>query len=572
MTVFIVMHTGQVAITMNRMQKPFVVRCLTMFNLAWLCIAHAADAAMFAVANSSELIAAIDAANQNAESDSIVLAIGATFTLTEVNNTASGPTGLPTIAASGALTIVGNGGVIERSTTTEAPAFRLLDIAAGASLTLKNLTLQGGRSVATATESAGGAIHNRGDLTLENAIVRNNVAQGQINSLLHGLPSHSTAIGAGIYSSGTLLVNDSIFQNNHARGGRGAPGRVSFPGGGAADGSPGAHGFGGGLYINSGTANLANVIMSENAALGGDGGIGRVVPGGDPHGTDGGRGGNGFGAGLYVAGGTVTLCNSTVSDNTAERGDGGQGGAAPGGESGAPGAGRGGGLYIEADSLMRLDNLTLAQVTSNTASTSDPNIFGSFEIVTIANPLPGDFSGNGAVDAADYVVWRNSHGQSGPDLAADGNFNNQIDTGDYNVWKSNFGNVRSARGNGAGAQLSLDVPEPNTFALVALALAVLTTTRIKRRAGLAILWIVWCSAANAATPFFMGLGDLPGGSFSSGASSISADGSVVVGSSAVATVLVPGRPPFSQTLSEAFRWTQASGMVGLGDLPGGPFE
>ena len=84
---------------------------------------------MYSAANVPELIAAIDAANQNVEPDSIVLAIGATFTLTEVNNTASGPTGLPTIAASGALTIVGNGGVIERSTTTEAPAFRLLDIA-----------------------------------------------------------------------------------------------------------------------------------------------------------------------------------------------------------------------------------------------------------------------------------------------------------------------------------------------------------------------------------------------------------------------------------------------------------
>ncbi len=221
---------------------------------------------------------------------------------------------------------------------------------------------------------------------------------------------------------------------------------------------------------------------------------------------------------------------------------------------------------------MRLDNLTLAQITSNAASTSDPNILGSFEIVTIANPLPGDFSGDGAVDAADYVVWRNSLGQSGPNLAADGNRNNQIDAGDYDVWKSNFGNVFAGHGSGAGEQPSLAVPEPNTFALVALGLAVLTTTRNKRRAVLAILWTVWCSAANAATPFFMGLGDLPGGSFSSGATSVSADGSVVVGSSAVATVLVPGRPPFSQTLFEAFRWTQQSGMLGLGDLPGGLFD
>src|SRR5687767_11234917 len=84
--------------------------------------------------------------------------------------------------------------------------------------------------------------------------------------------------------------------------------------------------------------------------------------------------------------------------------------------------------------------------------------------------------------------------------------------------------------------------------------------------------IVWCSAADAATPFFIGLGDLPGGTFRSSASGVSADGSVVVGSSDVATVLIPGRPPISKTRAQAFRWTQASGMVGLGDLAGSPFD
>ena len=56
-----------------------------------------------------------------------------------------------------------------------------------------------------------------------------------------------------------------------------------------------------------------------------------------------------------------------------------------------------------------------------------------------------------------------------------------------------------------------------------------------------------------------GLGDLPGGSFSSTAFGVSADGSVVVGYSA------------SDRGTEAFRWTAGEGMVGLGDLPGGGF-
>ena len=55
---------------------------------------------------------------------------------------------------------------------------------------------------------------------------------------------------------------------------------------------------------------------------------------------------------------------------------------------------------------------------------------------------------------------------------------------------------------------------------------------------------------------FRRLGDLPGGAFMSEASAISADGSVVVGKSAVSTYG-----------EEAFRWTTREGMVALGLLP-----
>lgn len=53
---------------------------------------------------------------------------------------------------------------------------------------------------------------------------------------------------------------------------------------------------------------------------------------------------------------------------------------------------------------------------------------------------------------------------------------------------------------------------------------------------------------------FAGLGDLPGGAFSSDAAGISADGKVVVGSS------------MSESGQTAFMWTASSGMVGLGVL------
>jgi probable HAF family extracellular repeat protein len=57
------------------------------------------------------------------------------------------------------------------------------------------------------------------------------------------------------------------------------------------------------------------------------------------------------------------------------------------------------------------------------------------------------------------------------------------------------------------------------------------------------------------------LGDLPGGGFYSFANAVSADGSVIVGASTSTDSGVSDL--------EAFRWTQATGMVGLGDLPGG---
>jgi probable HAF family extracellular repeat protein len=66
----------------------------------------------------------------------------------------------------------------------------------------------------------------------------------------------------------------------------------------------------------------------------------------------------------------------------------------------------------------------------------------------------------------------------------------------------------------------------------------------------------------------VGLGDLPGGRFNSQAHGVSADGAVIVGESEIASA----GPRFPPARNEAFRWTQADGMVGLGDLEGGNFQ
>lgn len=116
------------------------------------------------------------------------------------------------------------------------------------------------------------------------------------------------------------------------------------------------------------------------------------------------------------------------------------------------------------------------------------------------------------------------------------------------------------------------VPLPAAVLLYATGLALLGTLgRTCRGLTQAISTQKFCfaclvSMAMALTPHsaeassFIGLGDLPGGSFGSASYSLSADGSVVVGNAA------------SSSGTEAFRWTNAAGMVGLGDLPGGFFH
>ena len=103
-----------------------------------------------------------------------------------------GATGLPLIAANDNLTIVGNGDTIERSTAAGTPAFNLFDVAAGASLTLQTLTLQGGLATGAGVSAEGGAIYSQGALTLSGVTVQDNQAVG-----IAGVPESSSIGGPG---------------------------------------------------------------------------------------------------------------------------------------------------------------------------------------------------------------------------------------------------------------------------------------------------------------------------------------------------------------------------------------
>ena len=68
--------------------------------------------------------------------------------------------------------------------------------------------------------------------------------------------------------------------------------------------------------------------------------------------------------------------------------------------------------------------------------------------LVVVDTLPGDYNRNGMVDAADYVLWRNTLGNVVAAFSgADGNGSGTIDPGDYSLWRGNFGH---SAGPGAG--------------------------------------------------------------------------------------------------------------------------
>lgn len=73
---------------------------------------------------------------------------------------------------------------------------------------------------------------------------------------------------------------------------------------------------------------------------------------------------------------------------------------------------------------------------------------------------PGDFNGDGLVDAADYTVWRDHLGQSGDLLPGDGNGDGTVDTADYAMWEADFGQVAYT------LPAVLALPEPSAWIIL----------------------------------------------------------------------------------------------------------
>lgn len=139
------------------------------------------------------------------------------------------------------------------------------------------------------------------------------------------------AQGGGIYNSGTLTVSNCwitgcvAIGGNGGRGGGNPAGAVAVPGTGGAGGEA----VGGGVYnanATPGTLSLVGCTLSQNQAIGGNGGAGgnNFNPAVAESGGTGGAGADSYGGGIFSNGAALTNC--TFSGNLAVSGAGGPGG------------------------------------------------------------------------------------------------------------------------------------------------------------------------------------------------------------------------------------------------------
>lgn len=82
--------------------------------------------------------------------------------------------------------------------------------------------------------------------------------------------------------------------------------------------------------------------------------------------------------------------------------------------------------------------------------------FGRVNADSAVDAVPGasgDYNRNGAVDAADYVLWRKTQGAmvASAYVGADGSGNKNVGSEDYTVWRANFGETITPPGPGSGS-------------------------------------------------------------------------------------------------------------------------
>ena len=97
-----------------------------------------------------------------------------------------------------------------------------------------------------------------------------------------------------------------------------------------------------------------------------------------------------------------------------------------------------------------------------------PSLSGAFRFFQVVpvEPAPGDFNGDGDVDAADLASWSAGFGTTGNATQSQGDADgdHDVDGADFLVWQQQLG-------SGAAVANSTTIPEPRSLALIALAVS-----------------------------------------------------------------------------------------------------
>jgi hypothetical protein len=188
------------------------------------------------------------------------------------------------------------------------------------------------------------------------------------------------------------------------RGGIFISGRGFFGGGGGG-------GLGGAIFNHLGTLSLINCTLTDNTAQGGDGSDAKMFVTGSGTGGD---GGSGLGGALFNLNGTVTVTNATLAANTVTAGAGGTGvgGAADGGG----GQANGGAIYNLAYGNTFAGGVTAAAVTLRNSILA--NSVGGNDLIndqrdSTTTPAVGAGDNTATVDYGGRNVVRTSDALSG---------------------------------------------------------------------------------------------------------------------------------------------------------------
>jgi hypothetical protein len=176
--------------------------------------------------NGPALVTAVNAVNAIG-AGTLLLASNCNYVLTAPAATGRGPDGL---LVTGNVSIIG--GVSTRiSRSAAAVPFRVIEVAPGARLYLKNTSVSGGLTDNTVptNDTGGGILNSRGTLKLYRTTITGNRADngaaisndsGSIRVLNTLIEGNATRIGGGggggLYNDGSNFMQNSIIRSNHA--------------------------------------------------------------------------------------------------------------------------------------------------------------------------------------------------------------------------------------------------------------------------------------------------------------------------------------------------------------------